>query len=74
MYTREFQANKAFQPDSDKISAIFDSVDSGVTMQYSADGITFTDWATPIADQNCVICNIPRGLYLKFSVGGKYTG
>lgn len=74
MYTKEFQANKAFQPDSDKIAVIFDSVEGGVTLQYSTDGVTFTNWATSISEQNNVICNIPRGLYLKFNASGKYTG
>lgn len=36
-------------------------------VQYSVDGETWTDWPDPLTDDNNVICNIPRYMYLKFS-------
>lgn len=36
-------------------------------VSYSVDGKTFTDHPTALTDDNNVICNIPRYMYLKFS-------
>lgn len=37
------------------------------TVSYSVDGETWTDWPDPLTDENNVINNIPRYMYLKFS-------
>lgn len=37
------------------------------TLSYSVDGNTWTDWPENITDDNNVISNIPRYMYLKFS-------
>lgn len=37
------------------------------TLSYSVDGKTWTDWPENMTDDNNVICNIPRYMYLKFS-------
>ena len=37
------------------------------TLSYSVDGSTWTDWPENITDDNNVISNIPRYMYLKFS-------
>lgn len=37
------------------------------TVSYSTDGETFTEHPTVLTDDNNVICNIPRYVYLKFS-------
>lgn len=42
-----------------------DSVDC--TLSYSVDGSTWTDWPENMTDDNNVISNIPRYMYLKFS-------
>ena len=36
-------------------------------LSYSVDGITWTDWPDNITEDNNVIANIPRYMYLKFS-------
>lgn len=37
------------------------------TVSYSTDGVSFTEHPTVLTDDNNVICNIPRYVYLKFS-------
>lgn len=37
------------------------------TVSYSVDGSTWTDWPDNLTDDNNVIANIPRYMYLKFS-------
>lgn len=40
--------------------------ESGYVLNYSADGISFTEWdeATP-ANENCMVLNFPKGMYFK---------
>lgn len=59
--------------DSQEITAI-DTTETPVdpdpvkcTVSYSTDGETFTEHPTVLTDDNNVICNIPRYVYLKFS-------
>lgn len=72
MYSKEFKANIPFQTSNNEIAVLF-TTPGAVTLQYSVDGVTWTDWSTTLSDANCVIANIPNGLYLKFSSDGKYT-
>lgn len=73
MYTGTFKAGVPFQTNKDKIAVVFDAGAGSATLQYSADGEVWTDWTSPLTDANVIICNIPRGLYLKFSGSGKFT-
>ena len=41
--------------------------DVDCTLSYSVDGSTWTDWPDNMTDDNNVISNIPRYMYLKFS-------
>ena len=46
-------------------SVVYDS--NSCTVSYSVDGKTWTDVDTVLTDDNNVICNIPKYVYLKFS-------
>ena len=71
MVTRNIEKNTASQVNSDKIGVLVhqggtpDPVEC--TVSYSVDGVTFTQHPTVLTDENNVICNIPRYIYLKFS-------
>lgn len=73
MNTKSFKANEQFQTNSDKIAVTFDEGAGSVVMEYSVDGTVWTPWSENIVDANVIVNNIPIGLYLRFSVAGKYT-
>ena len=49
------------------VSDITEGVISDCVVSYSVDGKVFTDVDTVLTDNNNVIANIPRYMYLKFS-------
>ena len=66
-----FEAKYEYNPQTIKsiniteTPAVTDPVDC--ILSYSVDGSTWTDWPENITDDNNVISNIPRYMYLKFS-------
>lgn len=75
MVTRNIKANTATQVNANLIGV---QVRPGNTegegtgsvdckLSYSVDGSTWTDWPENMTDDNNVISNIPRYMYLKFS-------
>lgn len=67
MVTRNIEANKATQINSDKVGVLVKGSDINCTVSYSVDGNTWTQHPTTLTDSNNVISNIPRYMYLKFS-------
>ena len=67
MVTRNIEANKPTQINSDKVGVLVKGSEINCTVSYSVDGNTWTDWPEKITDDNNVISNIPRYMYLKFS-------
>ena len=49
------------------VSGVTEGVISDCVVSYSVDGKVFTDVDTVLTDDNNVIANIPRYMYLKFS-------
>ena len=70
MVTRNIKAKTATQVNANLIGVQV-RPDSGTTvnctLSYSVDGKTWTDWPENMTDDNNVISNIPRYMYLKFS-------
>ena len=67
---RKINANTATQVNSNLIGVKVmpgDGVPANCTVSYSVDGETWTDVATVLTEDNNVIGNIPRYVYLKFS-------
>lgn len=59
-------------PDSNKYYALINNIEEeqesvDCTLSYSVDGKTWTEWPDNMTDDNNVISNIPRYMYLKFS-------
>lgn len=70
MVTRNIKANTAAQVNSNLIGVKVLPGEGQVvncTVSYSVDGKVFTDVDTVLTDDNNVIANIPRYVYLKFS-------
>lgn len=70
MVTKNIKANTATQVNSNLIGVrILPGEGEGVNcvVSYSVDGETWTDHPTVLTDDNNVIANIPRYMYLKFS-------
>ena len=64
---KHIEAGKAFQVAGDKIAVQLASYPT--TLHYTVDAAQgWTDWPEQITEQNVVINNIPRGLFLKFDV------
>lgn len=60
---RIIDANIPFQTPNDKIA--LQITDVPATLTYSVDNTVYTVWKEQITENNTVITNIPRGLYLK---------
>lgn len=58
-------ANIPFQTTNDKIA--LQPLTTPTELVYSVDGTTWTSWKDKIMDNNVVITNIPRGLYMRLS-------
>ena len=70
MVTKNIAKNTATQVNSNLIGVKVmpgDGVPANCTVSYSVDGETWTDVATVLTENNNVIGNIPRYVYLKFS-------
>ena len=67
MVTRNIEANKPTQINSDKVGVLVTGSEINCTVSYSVDGNTWTQHPTTLTDSNNVISNIPRYMYLKFS-------
>ena len=70
MVTKNIKANTATQVNSNLIGVrILPGEGEGVNcvVSYSVDGETWTEHPTTLTDDNNVISNIPRYMYLKFS-------
>ena len=67
MVTRNIEANKPTQINSDKVGVLVKGSEINCTVSYSVDGNTWTQHPTTLTDNNNVIANIPRYMYLKFS-------
>ena len=70
MVTRNIKANTATQVNSNLIGVkVLPGEGEGIncTVSYSVDGEVFTDVDPVLTDDNNVIANIPRYVYLKFS-------
>ena len=70
MVTRNIKANTATQVNANLIGVkVLPGDGEGINcvVSYSVDGKVFTDVDTVLTDDNNVIANIPRYMYLKFS-------
>lgn len=70
MVTRNIKANTATQVNANLIGVKVlpgDGESANCTVSYSVDGEVFTDVDPVLTDDNNVIANIPRYVYLKFS-------
>ena len=70
MVTRNIKANTATQVNSNLIGVkVLPGEGEGIncTVSYSVDGDTYTTVDPVLTDDNNVIANIPRYVYLKFS-------
>ena len=70
MVTRNIKANTATQVNANLIGVkVLPGEGEGINcvVSYSVDGEVFTDVDTVLTDDNNVIANIPRYVYLKFS-------
>lgn len=67
MVTRNINANTATQVNSNLIGVKVIGDAPACTVSYSVDGNTWTQHPTTLTDNNNVIANIPRYMYLKFS-------
>lgn len=59
---KELDANEIFQTTSDKIALL--TFNTPADLFYSVNGINWTIWKDQITENNVVISNIPKGLYL----------
>ena len=70
MVTRNIKANTATQVNANLIGVKVlpgEGESANCTVSYSVDGEVFTDVDPVLTDDNNVIANIPRYVYLKFS-------
>lgn len=68
MVTRFIEKNKPTQVNSDKIGVqVVAEGEISCQVSYSVKGDNFTDVDPVLTEENNVICNIPRYVYLKFS-------
>jgi len=70
MVTRFIEKDKPTQVNSDKIGVQVVTTETGeiaCQVSYSIKGDVFTTVTPTLTDENNVICNIPRYVYLKFS-------
>ena len=70
MVTRNIKANTATQVKANLIGVKVlpgEGESANCTVSYSVDGNTWTQHPTTLTDDNNVISNIPRYMYLKFS-------
>ena len=70
MVTRNIAKNTATQVNSNLIGVKVlpgEGESANCTVSYSVDGNTWTQHPTTLTDDNNVISNIPRYMYLKFS-------
>ena len=64
---RKINKDTATQVNADKIGVLVIGDAPSCTVSYSVDGNTWTQHPTTLTDNNNVIANIPRYMYLKFS-------
>lgn len=64
---RKINKDTATQVNADKIGVLVIGDTPACTVSYSVDGNTWTQHPTTLTDNNNVIANIPRYMYLKFS-------
>ena len=64
---RKINKDTATQDNADKIGVLVIGDTPACTVSYSVDGNTWTQHPTTLTDNNNVIANIPRYMYLKFS-------
>ena len=70
MVTKYIPKDTATQVNANLIGVkVLPGVGEGINcvVSYSVDGSTWTDWPENIKENNNVIANIPRYVYLKFS-------
>ena len=70
MVTRNIKKDTATQVNANLIGVkVLPGDGEGINcvVSYSVDGNTWTDWPENMTDDNNVISNIPRYMYLKFS-------
>ena len=67
MVTRNIAKDTATQVNADKIGVLVIGDAPSCTVSYSVDSDTWTQHPTTLTDDNNVISNIPRYMYLKFS-------
>lgn len=67
MVTRNIEANKATQINSEKVGVLVKGSEINCTVSYSVDGNTWTEHPSVLTEANNVIVNIPMYMYLKFS-------
>ena len=64
---RKINKDTATQVNADKIGVLVIGDTPACTVSYSVDGNTWTQHSSTLTDNNNVIANIPRYMYLKFS-------
>ena len=64
---RKINKDTATQVNTDKIGVLVIGDTPACSVSYSVDGNTWTQHPTTLTDNNNVIANIPRYMYLKFS-------
>lgn len=64
MKTLNLKANTPHQVYKSRIGIV---ATAGTTLEYSADGVTYSTWKDTLEAGNNVINNAPDGLYIKFN-------
>lgn len=64
MKTLNLKANTPHQVYKSRIGIV---ATAATTLEYSADGVTYSTWKDPLEEGNNVINNAPDGLYIKFN-------
>ena len=71
VYVQYVEGKQVF--DLSEVTAVEGGSDYNTTVSYSVTGQGWTTHSTTLTDENNVICNIPRYMYLKFSQDVKIT-
>lgn len=64
MKTLNLKANTPHQVYKSRIGIV---ATAATTLEYSADGVTYSTWKDTLEEGNNVINNAPDGLYIKFN-------
>lgn len=64
MKTLNLKANTPHQVYKSRIGIV---APAATTLEYSADGVTYSTWKDALEEGNNVINNAPDGLYIKFN-------